>query len=632
MKKEILPLILFLFALPFVSGEILMTQPNPTYNVGDRISVQTIIRPNVQSEDFLVVQIKCPESYEVYRNFYTLNAGEEKIADITFPIRANMVDKEKICFIESSYASEKVESQRFKLSNEIFITLNIQNRIYDPGSIIILSGDSRKANGANANGFIEVSWQESTFGTVSDGRFNLNVNISSNVSGKNQFNIRIYEKDSNGNVTNEGNYTYEFEVRPVLSKIEVQLDNNEITPGKNVSYKVIRYDQSGNEIDKEVILTIYSPNGVEYRKEVVNGNHSGMLITEKNSSSGYWKMEASSGSISGKKLLYVHENEEATFSITNKTLTVTNVGNVRYVRPVEIFIGAWNVIKQVDLDVGKSVRYEISAPEGNYELGIKEGGNSVELGSISLTGKAVNVNEVKGGVAGVLGDNWIIWAFVILISALFGLMFAYKNNYITLLSLRPKVRNDLPKSTESLIGNGSKQNAAVICLDIRSLPSGAEEILSKAISVVKDRKASVHSDGEHRIIIFSPSLTKSNDNLNMAMSSAREIEKMFKEYNRKFKNKLEFGIGVNDGEIIAEKGASGLTFVSKSNLIREAKRISKDSKNEALVSDQSHRKLASKAEFKRADGNAWRIERIKGDEPIKKSFNPDYEGKSFGRS
>ena len=63
------------------------------------------------------------------------------------------------------------------------------------------------------------------------------------------------------------------------------------------------------------------------------------------------------------------------------------------------------------------------------------------------------------------------------------------------------------------------------------------------------------------------------------------------DYNKKFKDKIEFNIGVHTGELIASKVNNKLKYTSVGNTISFAKRISDSARDKVLVSEEIRKKL-----------------------------------------
>ena len=127
----------------------------------------------------------------------------------------------------------------------------------------------------------------------------------------------------------------------------------------------------------------------------------------------------------------------------------------------------------------------------------------------------------------------------------------------------------------------------------------------------KDKNTKIYNSEEYKIILFSPSLTKIKENEDLAVKTAKEIETTFANYNRRAREKISFGIGVNNGEIIVENHSGNIKITALGNLIPSAKKISSQSNKEVLDSDTMHGRLSGDIKTEAMKGEkVWRIKEI----------------------
>ena len=138
----------------------------------------------------------------------------------------------------------------------------------------------------------------------------------------------------------------------------------------------------------------------------------------KNMSSGYYKIRAYSSGVYGERQFYVDENEEAQFELLNDTLIITNIGNVAYKKPVQIIIGGVVEIKELNLEVGKQVKYRLAAPEGTYDIKVSDGSNVFTETKVTLTGNSIRVLDA-GGRIGIWSRYFLVWFFLVGVLGLF---------------------------------------------------------------------------------------------------------------------------------------------------------------------------------------------------------------------
>ena len=140
--------------------------------------------------------------------------------------------------------------------------------------------------------------------------------------------------------------------------------------------------------------------------------------------------------------------------------------------------------------------------------------------------------------------------------------------------------------------NGKNQQAGIVAIKIRSGLNGIEkESMNKALEYAYHLKGASYSNGDYVLVVFSPLLTGKNNNEELAIKAALDMDVFLKEHNRKFRaNLIDYGVGVNCGEIIniVEKGV--LKFASINKTINLTKKIAEVSNQEVLISKEVHEK------------------------------------------
>lgn len=177
-----------------------------------------------------------------------------------------------------------------------------------------------------------------------------------------------------------------------------------------------------------------------------------------------------------------------------------------------------------------------------------------------------------------------------------------------------KEKEEYAKSSATM-ERAQKQESSIVCLNVKNMgelmtsKGGALGALDRALSKAKSARAKIYIDGDYRVIIFAPAITRESANETRAINAAKQIEEVLTEYNKLHVQKVSFGIGVNSGELIAESRDGGFKFTSVGNTISAAKRISDSADSEILLSEMFHRKTAGTVKVEPGKG-AWRIKRI----------------------
>lgn len=196
----------------------------------------------------------------------------------------------------------------------------------------------------------------------------------------------------------------------------------------------------------------------------------------------------------------------------------------------------------------------------------------------------------------------------------------------------------LNEAEQVLVTDGQKNRAAIIALKIKnSINKFSKENLEKAIEHVYDKKGAVYEHGNMIFVIFSPIITKSFRNEIEAAKDAERIAAGLKEHNRKFNDKIEFGIAVNSGEIINKIEDRKLKFTSLGTLTIAAKKLAELSHGEVLMTKEAYEKAMAevKADKKIINGTeVYEVKKVADYEKNKKFIN-DFlkrEGENKSRS
>lgn len=169
-----------------------------------------------------------------------------------------------------------------------------------------------------------------------------------------------------------------------------------------------------------------------------------------------------------------------------------------------------------------------------------------------------------------------------------------------------KRRPDAPSEAEQvLVTDGERNRAAIIAVKIKNtINKFSKENLERSIEHVYEKKGAVYEHGNFIFIIFSPLITKSFRNEIEAVKGAEKIAEGLKEHNRKFSDKIDFGIGINSGDIINKIENKKLKFTSLGTLTIAARKLAELSNGEILMTKEAYDKAMSevKAEKKSISG------------------------------
>ena len=350
------------------------------------------------------------------------------------------------------------------------------------------------------------------------------------------------------------------------------------------------------------------------------------------SSPSSWTVSADSGGLNSQSQFSILKSEKISVDVVNTTLIVTNKGNVPYNNDFVVKIGSNQSLSfNVSVDVGQSKKYFLNAPEGNYSVRVLSDGANLFSGNIFLTGNAVSISS-SGGIVSLVKYP-LVWIFVFLILAfVVFLLFRRirkkkffgkanldkvnkkapaKEDKMAKKDTRSESSANANKADMSLSIQGDRQDASVVCVNVRNLEEiksgkgGVKETFDKFPQIAESFKSAIYENGNYFFFIFAPVKTRTFNNEKSAVQAAQQIEQLLNYHNKMFKQKINFGIAVNRGTIIAKQFGGTVKFMSLGNFSSTAKRLSNFSKGEILLSKEIRERLMSDIRSdKREEGGA----------------------------
>ena len=672
MRRTILPLLLVILLLsPVSAGIIINEQPNAVYNLGDLVSIPTTIKAVGDISGSFQMDILC-EGHQVnfYKNGVSLLAGEEKNFDPSVVLEKEVIGELKgICKIKAVLGEEYVLTEEFKISNFLTININEVAKEFAPGENIVIKGSALKENGKDVNGFIDAeviisgeNSSDSLFqpGTINNGFFSLEIPAPTNMkAGAYLIKLNAYEKNIQGGITNNGFLDYNIAINQVPTNLELIIDNQEIEPGTNLVLKTILHDQTGESIKSNSIITIKNNQDIVMEQtEITNGETFEYLIKH-NELPTEWKVVAESNSLITELPFTILEKASVNVEIINRTVIITNTGNVFYNNTVLVKIGEESLNVYADLDLNESQKYILNAPDGKYSIEIRTQEGDEISENVILTGKVISIKEAQGEFLRVVKSPFV-WIFVIMILGVVALMifrkvrkkpfFGHKINF------KKKEKINKPSNKESLIDitnkaelslsiKGDKQDASIICLKIKNLgeitskkesakfslhskkgvkqEGSAKATLQEITNEAEKHKVSVYENQGNIFFILAPAKTKTYKNEKTGLQISQSIKQALSEHNKMAKQKIDFGISLTYGPIIAKQETTTLKFMSLGTLMAESKRIASVAKREVLLSEKINDKLRSSIKAEKHTRNnvpVYVITKMKRDDDESKKF------------
>jgi len=665
MRLLLIVLMLTLFLFPLISAKIIINQqPEEIYNLGDVISISVTMVASRDTLGSLNINLVCEGEEVNYKiGIPPLSSNEQYKTDIYIPLIKNEIKELKgICKVEISLGKDYALTNEFRISDLILLKTDFQVLEFDPGENLLIEGEATRENNKPINGFIELSIVEgntsilSHLETISNSFFLINTSLPKDIrAGALLLKLNAYEVDPNGETTNKGFLNQNIKINQVPTSLEIVFESEGVEPGTNLRVKAVLHDQTGEKIPSISTIIIKNENDKLVEQTEIATDEFFEFPILYNEAPSKWKVIMASNELTSESFFIILEKESIDIEIINRTLTITNTGNILYDKKALIKIGNETLNIDIYLEVDKSQKYIITAPDGKYEVEVTAG-DSVVSAEVVLTGKTIDVKKAPGTI-GSLVKYPFVWIFMILILG-FVVFIVFKKGskktFIGHLSLKTKKKpgkskfvplvkgslvNSRNKAELSLSIKGDKQNVSVIALNIKNLKEiqskkgNIEETLQKTVGIAEENKAATYESHNTLFFILAPTKTRTFKNEKIALEIAHKIKEILIHHNKMFKQKINFGISLNYGTIVAKQEQESLKFMSLGTLISVAKKISSLANEDILLSEKMNDTLGSHVKTtkqEKSGTDVYSIKEIRNVEEHKKfirNFLDRIEGK-----
>lgn len=638
MKKRISIIALLITLLPMLSAGITLNSPTySNYNVGDNLDLLINILADPEINDLLTISLNCNNiKTEIYKEYISLKE-DEKTRDITFPLIPELIGSSKgACMIEYSLGPISENLTEFKISDKITVKINDLKEEYLPGQEITIIGTAIKENGKPADGIIETQIMNGNATElivtkiIKNGDFEIKTVLPENLkAGEHKLKLTGYEKNSQEMITNQGILETTISIKQIPVNLEIILDQTNLDPGTTLKGKIVLHDQTGEKINAPVYLSIKNEKKeIIWKSESLTDEEFEYKINETELPS-TWEIIALSEELKSESSFTINEKRQIKIELTENLLSIKNTGNVIYEELEKIKIGEKIIELEIFLKIGQEEKYVLTAPNGEYV--VEAGGESQ---TISLTGKAIDIKKLKRPLA---SAKPLLWIFLILILG-FVVFTLFKKGYkktflgrkikkpkkhskqtqeipelkTTTLKKSKEIINPTNKAEMSLSIHGNKQTAQVVVLHLKNYEhlksgeGGIKETFTKITNISDEQKILTYNSKENLFFIFAPEITRTFKNEINALNFAEQIKKIIKNHNQIFKQKIDYGISIDSGEIVLKKDPTGIKFATMGTLMNNLKKIASHSKGEIYFTQKIREKLSKnikveKREFQKKD-------------------------------
>lgn len=655
MKRGLLILILPLFLLAFASATIMINQqPSGAYNYGQVIEIPIKIVASTNLNNFLITELICNGNVvEVSKDTVYLTVGQEKSQKYSIPLSDSFVSNSQgNCKVKFSIEGDtSVFTNDFQLSKEITLTLDSLKESYDPEEKISVKGTAKKNTNQTVKGFLNVKVSHPELKNpieittqISDGDFATEFYLPKEAKSRiYTIIIEAYEEGLSQEKTNRGFVSPQIKINQIPKSIEINLANNTIDPDTTQKAHAILYDQAGERIVSKIRYQIRdSKNKLVFEQEKESEENFEYYVLGSESPS-VWTISAEAQEVSNNAQFTIKTKEKLKTEIINDTIVFTNLGNVPYQKTTSIKIGAETIEIPLDLKVGESESYILRAPNGEYS--VESNGMT---GLATLTGKTVEAQKSKNSIGKILQStavNVIIWVFILGVLG-FGLWTiirksfsrkysAYKaSKYNTKEIFIPQAKKQEFLHSEnraevSLSIKGETTPLTGICVKIKNMNEipreSVRETLQKIVDIAENNKAYTYEGHDSLVFLLLPAKTKTMQNEKSAIRLAEKFSDILDYHNKVFKDKLSYGISVENGEVIAKKHEGVLAFASMKNFLVNLKKLTSSSNGEVVVSENVRKNLSGVKTEKSASGDSHKITSTTSENEKANKFLEDFK-------
>src|SRR3989344_1026480 len=174
-------------------------------------------------------------------------------------------------------------------------------------------------------------------------------------------------------------------------KISIETSQENYEPGQKVSVKISLLDSSNKQINDQIQITLEDAERRKKVEQTITSNQFVDIDLGESATHGFWTITANYKDSKATSTFTIEIQELAKFEIIGDKLKITNIGNTKYSRTIQILIGETAGIKEPQLEIGESVTYRLIAPEGTYNIKITDGQTSITQGNVALTGRVIGI-------------------------------------------------------------------------------------------------------------------------------------------------------------------------------------------------------------------------------------------------
>lgn len=292
------------------------------------------------------------------------------------------------------------------VNNEYNIVAQLNEMQIDPGDKIRISGSVQRSSDSAlvSEGEVKILFDGIEYKTnIVNQEFFYELNTAFDMKSG-YHNIVVSILDDDGNL---GNSTVQCFVIAVPSSLTIAVEKDSYLPKEKVKLSLSLLDQANDPIAETVKLNIYDSKNKRMLNEVVSSNQDYIFELPEYTVPGEWLAIIKFNTLKDQKNFAVENIEALDVKVNGQYLDVVNVGNIKYVNNLEIFVEPDNFtsLRRTNLNPGESMTIKLNTllDQGEHQITIKNFEQTFEVNVVddrdfggklgdyffSLTGQAV---------------------------------------------------------------------------------------------------------------------------------------------------------------------------------------------------------------------------------------------------
>lgn len=413
-------LAVLLFALP-VSADMLVGTDKSVYSFGDEIVVRYEFSRDQDFSGLVKLSLFCTnfdlEFYTLPTNVY---AGEKQQVSVApLSVSPAMLGR---CYVVSNATSydrlinESAVSNFFNVTNQASVAVEVSQASYLPGSSVEVSGVVGKSHSLPAG--VTMSFMGTNYASpVADNHFAYSIRLPKNIkSGRHSLGFIV--NDSYGN---SGSASAEFSVEAVPTRIANAVSRQSLRPSEQFGVAVSIFDQADDKLQSEVGISVTDSLGAVVFSASNSTDSNVTFAFPEHQKPGSYTLTSSGLGLSAASQLVVEEVQEASVSFDNRTVVLSNTGNVEYAKKFNITLSgrkSYLVSQNVQLAPGEKVEVDLTSivSEGNYTVAFPTVPSAGEISDVYLednrnflkkTSDLFGISRTGSAVKTGTGTGWI---------------------------------------------------------------------------------------------------------------------------------------------------------------------------------------------------------------------------------